>query len=416
MAYQGGLYLRISKETEGDSIGNQESFLRQFLQEQEDIVLADIYKDVGYSGYDFPRPELQRLLSDCKEGRIDCILVKDLSRFGRNFVETEGYLRDIFPFLGVRFIAVQDDMDTRNPILGEEWLRPVKNLLNEAYLGDISMKIRSHLEIRRKQGEYLAPFAPYGYTKSPKGDLERVEELRPVIESMFCHILQGYSPKGIAQIWNEQGILSPQGWKKAKGCRHYCPFEGEHPPKWTGQSVLRVLRNPLYGGRLVQGQYCTTGFGQSHRKGDCHSQNVPPLIAPFLWETVQEVLSLDYRRSPTQRVAYPFSGLLFCGDCGGSLCRSNKGTGDKPRWVYLCGNYKKGLPCRAHCVSVDKMANMVEKILSLCFPLWGLPFPEKPVTRWWMVLLFRRITLWEDGTLVFSTRFSGENLPPMEGA
>ena len=173
--FYAAMYLRLSRDdedkdgiskSESNSISGQRELIRSFLQEQKDMELFDVYVDDGYSGSNFDRPELKRMIGDIEAGRVNCVIVKDLSRFGRDYIETGRYLEKVFPKLNVRFIAVTDHYDSFSADAGERTIVvPVKNFINDSYCRDISMKIKSQLAAKRKAGEYVASFALYGYKK-----------------------------------------------------------------------------------------------------------------------------------------------------------------------------------------------------------------------------------------------------------
>ena len=175
--YSGGVYLRLSKEdgdvvtgtkSESNSISNQKSLITEFLKLKPEIRAVSFYEDDGYSGVNFERPAFQKMMEDVKKGKIDCIIVKDLSRFGRNYIEVGRYLEKLFPMLDVRFIAVNDNYDSLNTDTAHDIVMPFKNLINDSYCRDLSVKIRSHLNVKRKNGEFVGAFACYGYLKDPQ--------------------------------------------------------------------------------------------------------------------------------------------------------------------------------------------------------------------------------------------------------
>lgn len=173
--YKAAIYVRLSKEdgdissaekAESNSIANQKELIRSFLKDKQDIEVVSERVDDGYSGVSFERPAFQLMLEDIKKGKVDCVVVKDLSRFGRNYIDSGRYIEKIFPMLGVRFIAINDSYDSLDgKSQTDEIIIPFKNLINDAYCRDISVKIRSHLDIKRKKGEFIASFAVYGYKK-----------------------------------------------------------------------------------------------------------------------------------------------------------------------------------------------------------------------------------------------------------
>lgn len=207
--YDADLYLRLSHEdgdkAESDSIANQRELLMDYLSSHPEIRLHEVRTDDGYSGVNYDRPGFIQMMEAVKAGEINCIIVKDFSRLGRNFIETGKYIEKIFPFMGVRFISVNDDYDSARPrTSSDNLIVPVKNLMNDAYCRDISIKIRSHLDIKRKKGQCIAPFAVYGYQKDEenKNHLVIDEEPAAVVREIFKKKLEGYSAQAIADWLN----------------------------------------------------------------------------------------------------------------------------------------------------------------------------------------------------------------------
>lgn len=210
------LYLRLSRDDgdkeESNSITGQRELLRDYLSKHPDIRETTVRVDDGWSGSTFDRPAFQKMIEDVKAGLTDCVIVKDLSRFGRNYLDAGEYIERIFPFLGVRFIAVNDNYDSlEGKKSSDDLIIPFKNLINEAYCRDISVKIRSQLEIKRKKGQYLSAFAAYGYLKDEQ-DKNRIivdEFAADIVRDIFQWKLEGISPQDIANALNRLGVLSP---------------------------------------------------------------------------------------------------------------------------------------------------------------------------------------------------------------
>lgn len=209
--YQAAIYLRLSREDDAvaeaeklasNSISNQKALIMDFLKSHTEIQVHSVYADDGYSGVRFDRPNFQRMLEEIRKGTVNCVIVKDLSRFGRNYIEAGRYIEKIFPMLGVRFIAVTDHYDsiTAESSVGTDMMIPFKNLINDAYCRDISIKIRSHLEMKRKKGEYIGAFAVYGYRKDEKNRNQLVidEYAAGVVRDIFARKLCGFNQQEIA--------------------------------------------------------------------------------------------------------------------------------------------------------------------------------------------------------------------------
>lgn len=231
--YQTAIYLRLSRE-DGDvaegsklvsnSITNQKALIMDFLKSHPELkvhTVQTVYADDGYSGVNFDRPDFQRMIGDIRSGVINCVIVKDLSRFGTNYIEAGRYIEKIFPMLGVRFIAITDNYDSAatEGSYGNGMVVPFKNLINDAYCRDISIKIRSHLEMKRKNGEYIGAFAVYGYRKSEENKNQLVidDYAAGVVRDIFVMKLCGLSQQAIADRLNADGILSPVEYKKSMG-------------------------------------------------------------------------------------------------------------------------------------------------------------------------------------------------------
>lgn len=218
--YKAAKYIRLSytddKSNESNSVGNQRKLIEDFVSRHPEIELVSEKVDDGYSGVIFDRPAFKEMMDDIMEGKINCVIVKDLSRLGREYIETGRYMRRVFPAYGVRFIAINDNIDTLNESAGDDLTVSVKNIMNEAYARDISIKTRSSLETKRKNGDFVGAFPVYGYRKSEDNhNLLVVDEYAAqVVRSIFRMRLEGFSPYAIANELNRLGTLSPLAYKK----------------------------------------------------------------------------------------------------------------------------------------------------------------------------------------------------------
>lgn len=382
--YHASIYLRLSKEdgdvtagskNESNSISNQKSLIMDYLKDKHDIQVVSIREDDGYSGVDFNRPSFQLMLEDVKKGIIDCIIVKDLSRFGRNYIEVGRYLEKLFPMLGVRFIAVNDNYDSLNVDTAHDIVMPFKNLINDSYCRDLSVKIRSHLAVKRKNGEFIGAFACYGYLKDPENKNHLVIDTYagPVVQDIFRMKINGYSQYKIADTLNEQGILSPMEYKRSIGVRFETSFKVNPKALWSAKAVSRILTNEVYTGVLVQGKQTTPNHKVKVRqaveeKDWIRVENAhAPLIDPCLFEIVQALLDKDTRTSPKEDSVFPLSGLLYCGDCGQPMVRktttySLKGAGDfsKQKYSYfVCQGQSKEKGCSWHRIREKELLDAV---------------------------------------------------------
>ena len=355
------LYLRLSRDDgdkeESNSITGQRELLRDFIRNRPELREYAVRIDDGFTGSNFERPDFKKMMEDVKEGRTNCIIVKDLSRFGRNYLDAGEYIEKIFPFLGVRFIAVNDNYDS----LGEksasdDLVIPFKNLINEAYCRDISVKVRTQLEIKRKSGQYIGAFAVYGYMKdeTDKNRLIVDEYATDIVRDIFSWKLDGMSPQDIAVRLNQSGILSPMEYKKSLGMRFATSFKANAQAAWSANSVLRILKNPVYIGVLTQGKETTPSYKVRKRiiKPEDEWTVIPdshePIIRREDFESVQKVLTLDTRRSPNDSNVQLFSGMVFCGECGASMVRKTVPSGNKKYVYYVCSAHKQDKSCASH--------------------------------------------------------------------
>ena len=361
--YQADLYLRLSREdgdkAESDSIANQRDLLMDFLGAHPEIRLHKVQADDGYSGVNFQRPAFMNMMDSVRNKEINCIIVKDFSRLGRNFIETGKYIEKVFPFMGVRFISVNDHFDSAYPrTSSDNLLVPVKNLMNDAYCRDISIKIRSQLHVKRKKGQCIAPFAVYGYQKDP-ADKHRLivdETAAQTVEDIFKKKLEGYSAQAIADWLNASGVLSPMEYKRFTGSHFSSPFKRNPQSKWTAVTVLRILKDPVYTGTLVQGKRSTPNYkirqpmdvprDQWIAVENCHEA----IIERGTFENVGKILLTDTRIAPSRKTVYPFSGLVCCGDCGRNMVRKNNSVRERPYYYYICSGYKQKSGCTSHSI------------------------------------------------------------------
>ena len=348
------LYLRLSRDDgdkeESNSITGQRELLRDFLANHSDIREYTIRVDDGWSGSTFERPGFQKMMEDVKAGRTNCIVVKDLSRFGRNYLDAGEYIEKIFPFLGVRFIAVNDNYDSLGgKKSSDDLIIPFKNLINEAYCRDISVKIRTQLEIKRKKGQYLGSFATYGYLKDEqdKNKLVVDEFAADIVRDMFQWKLEGVSPQDIANTLNRLGVLSPMEYKRSLGMKFTTPFKTNPKAVWSAATVIRILKNPVYTGVLIQGKATTPSYKVHKRVTKAESEwcvienNHEAIVSQMLFDNVQKVLRLDTRRSPEDEAVTLFSGMVFCGDCGASMVRKTVPAGGRKYVYYVCSANKQ---------------------------------------------------------------------------
>ena len=255
-------YLRLSIEdgdkAESNSIGNQRELIRDFAAERPGLHLVEEYADDGYTGTNFERPGFKRMMEDIKSGKINCIIVKDLSRLGRNYIEMGKYLEQIFPMMGIRFIAINDNYDNANSESSDSdsIVVPFKNLLNDSYCRDISIKVRSQLDMKRRKGEFIGGYAIYGYCKDKRNKNRLVvdEYAADIVRSIYRRKLEGMSAQAIAEQLNSENVLAPSEYKRLCGLNYHSGFKAGTHAKWQAIQVLRILKNEVYTGTMVQGR------------------------------------------------------------------------------------------------------------------------------------------------------------------
>lgn len=355
------LYLRLSRDDgdkeESNSITGQRELLRDYILQRPELREYAVRVDDGFSGSTFERPSFQKMIEDVKAGRTDCIIVKDLSRFGRNYLDAGEYIEKIFPFLGVRFIAVNDNYDSLgDKKASDDLIIPFKNLINEAYCRDISVKIRSQLEIKRKNGQFLGSFATFGYLKDEQNKNKLVVDqyAADIVRDIFKWKLEGISPQDIADALNKLGVFSPMEYKRSLGMKFTTSFKTNAKAVWSAGTVIRILKNPIYTGVLVQGKETTPSYKVHKRITKEKSEwtviedSHEAIITKIDFDSVQKVLKCDTRRSPDGKAVQLFSGMIFCGDCGASMVRKTVPAGEKKYVYYVCSAHKQDKSCSPH--------------------------------------------------------------------
>lgn len=371
--YRTAIYCRLSREdgdkVESNSIASQRAICEDFIAKHDDLELAcEPFIDDGYSGVSFNRPQFKELEDALRKGKIDCIVVKDLSRFSRNYIDGGRYLEKIFPQLGIRFIAVNDAYDslTGDP-QSDSFIIPFKNLINDSYCKDISMKIRSSLEVKQKNGEFVGAFAPYGYRKSPE-DKNRLivdEDVSEYVQMIFSMYKDGFSIGRIADRLNQMGVLSPMEYKHSAGVKFETVFKTSETAKWTYKAVHRILTNEVYIGVLAQGKRGTPNYKvrvvQFRNEEDwVKVENAhEPLVSYEDFMAVKEMMKRDMRCSPDKDEAHLFSGFLFCADCHQSMIRKTVPSKNKKYVYFVCSSNKHSHTCSPHSISEKEVEEKV---------------------------------------------------------
>ncbi len=354
--YKAGAYIRLSMEDSGkkgsDTMDAQQEMIESYIAAQPDMNLCGLYCDNGYTGTNFKRPEFERLMEDVRTGEINCIVVKDLSRFGRNYIETGHYLERVFPFLSVRFVAVCDNFDTLTAERSQDgYIMPLKNIINAAYSKDISHKVSSALAVKQRAGEFIGSWAPYGYQKCAcdKHRIEPDPATAPIVWEIFALRRDGMSFNKIAKRLNDEKIPTPAQYRRETGQLKTDRYENA---RWNIHTLKAIVENQVYIGHLVQGRkksgLCQGRKQQRIQKSDwiVVENTHEPLIDGDTFQAVQAMAERASQIHNKNLGKYDhlgstpniLRGLIFCAGCGKPLVRykqvTNKGT--NLYYIYIC--------------------------------------------------------------------------------
>ncbi len=351
--YKVAAYVRLSVEDSGkpgaDTIEGQKVLLTEYIQSKRDMELVSVFCDNGRTGTDFDRPQFEKMMDAVRSGKVDCIVVKDLSRFGRNYKETGNYLERIFPFLGVRFIAVNDNFDTLTAERTQNgYIVPLKNLINEVYSKDISKKVEAALRTKQRNGEFIGAWAPYGYSKDPndKHHLIINEETAPTVRQIFAWRLEGLSVVQIARRLNNARILSPSAYLYEKGEVKTEKYKGA---LWHVQVIKSYLTHPVYIGHMVQGRKRQSFYEGTPQTYVDESEWIivrnthEPIIDEDTFNAVQKISKQKYDEyhaklgnfSHLKHSENILQGLVWCPYCQRPLVRYKNVSHGKKLWYTL---------------------------------------------------------------------------------
>lgn len=381
--YKASLYLRLSKDDtdidgsikkESNSIASQRDLLKAYVKKHSDMEIFGIYIDDGYSGTSFvDRPGFQKMMSDIYAGKADCVIVKDLSRFGRDYIEAGRFIQKIFPAFNVRFIAVTDNYDSLYADHADTSLvLPVKNFVNDSYCRDISVKVRSCQKIKRIEGQCISAFAPYGYIKDPdnKNHLVIDKYAADIVKKIFKWKMEGMSLLAVANKLDSLGILPPAEYKKMTGLKYQTGFRTAKTGKWSAVSVKRILTDRVYTGDMVQGKREKISYKVKKRIAKpedewvCVKNTHKAVIPRIDFDIVQKLLMYDGRSSESSAgtgKANFFCGVLFCADCGTPMVkRINKYKG-RQKVFYICQTKNQSRGCTRHSIPEEMLKNIVLK-------------------------------------------------------
>ena len=358
-SFQTAIYARISrdkKEKPSDSIENQIALCESFIQKSEDFSLAGIYKDIAKTGTDFERPDFENLMDEVRMGKVNCIVVKDLSRFGRNYTELGNFIEKIFPFLGVRFVTVNDNLDTFHMDDPNKSLEVIlKNIVNETYAKDISKKISTSHQIRIKQGGFICGAAPYGYTARKDEDgVRRLyvdENTASVVKEIFDAYLKGFSTLDISKLLFEKKVYIATDYRKFGKAK---ADENELIRAWMPTTILQVLKNRVYTGTLIQGRNQKHLFeGKKRERLDEEHWTITEdaheaIISLDTFEKVQEKISSksnyiknSRKENKNAKDDTVFRGKLYCGICKRKMSVHRQKSGNKTVFYFSCNRFRE---------------------------------------------------------------------------
>ena len=381
------LYIRLSQEDEdngkdkqeSNSVTSQKTLLNEFVETHDDLIVYDTYIDDGFTGTDFNRPSFQRLLEDMRNGNINCVIVKDLSRLGRNYIEVGNYIEQVFPLFNIRFIAINDLVDSfKNPASTNTILVPFKNLINDEYCRDTSLKIRSSLNGKKKKGEFIGAFPAYGYLKDPKDKHKLIidKSVVHIIRNIFdWNVNEGLGKIAICHKLNELGILNPTGHKRIELKQNYNNYGIQNNTyTWVPSTIRNILSNEVYIGNTVQGKRRTKSY-KIHKV-----ESVPKeewvrventhetIIDKEIFKKAQELAKRDVKISTKTKSLSVWAGFLKCADCKRAMNKksSTNKSGNKYEY-YICSTYRKksNKLCTKHTIKVESLRQAVLQAINL---------------------------------------------------
>ena len=384
--WQVAIYIRLSQEDsdngenkqESNSVTSQKTLINEFVEENDDLIVYDCYVDDGFSGTDFDRPGFQRMMEDMKDKNINCIIIKDLSRLGRNHHEAGNYIEKVFPLFNIRFISINDRIDSyKDPSSVNTMLVPFKNLMNDEYARDTSIKIKSSLNGMKKKGEFVGAFASYGYVKdvNDKHKLVIDEEAAKIVRNIFeWKVNEGLGNLAICHRLNDMGVLNPTGYKKKRLNQNYNNSKmKEEDYSWCPSTIRNILKNDVYIGNVTQGKrkvksYKIHKVEQVPEEEWVTVENMhEPIIDKEIFEKAQDLRQIDTRVQNSGTISM-WAGILKCADCARSMhkkyCKNKSGTVYE---YYICGTYRKksNKLCTKHTLKVEELENSVLEAIKL---------------------------------------------------
>lgn len=368
--YNVAVYVRLSIEEkrdkkDSDSLEFQKNYIYDYIATKPNMKIYAVYSDNGETGTNFDRPEFQRMMYDVYNGNVNCVIVKDLSRFGREYIEAGDYLERIFPLIGVRFVAINDNYD--NLSQATDIIIPLKNIINTMYARDVSKKSSAALRIKQSKGEFIGSYAPYGYLKSPEDNHKLIvdEETAPIVKEIFRLKSEGVSTISICRKLTEMNIDPPCKYRYKKGIlkdERYADLKF-----WRNETIRAILTNPVYLGHMTQGRR------KSHFYDGKKTEYLPPeqwtivknthepIVSQEIYDMVQLIVTErkdQYNKNlgKYDKLGNPeniFKGKLVCDDCGTNLTRYKNVRQNRVHYTYICPTHSN-LPSECNFLSINE--------------------------------------------------------------
>ncbi len=367
------LYIRLSREDnnddESESVINQEKILRDFIESHFELgtyEIVEVFADDGRTGTDTNRPEFQRMKEAIIDKKVNCVVMKSLSRGFRNLGDQQKFLEEFIPLHGIRFVNMSSPfIDTYNDPRSATGLEiPIRGMFNEQHAATTSEEVRKTFRMKRERGEFIGAFAPYGYKKSSdnKNDLVVDDEAAQVVRDIFYwFISDGMSKRGIAQKLNEQGVPNPSEYKQRHSLNYQNPNSDKNDGLWSANTVSRILQNPVYIGNMIQGRYRVISYKVHKQIRTAEDEwfvvenTHEAIIDKGTFDKAQSLHQLDTRVANGKQEVHLFSGLIRCADCGKAMHRKTS----RNIVYYFCRSFVDKKVCSKHSIRLDELENAV---------------------------------------------------------
>ncbi|MFA9375821.1 MAG: recombinase family protein [Lachnotalea sp.] len=372
-----GIYARLSKEdgdnVQSESIHNQINLIKNYLKNKEDMKEVEVYTDDGFTGLYFEnRPDFMRMLTDIKSGKINMVITKDISRLGRESIETSIYLEKYFPIMKVRYVSILDNYDSYTGSNIE--MAPFKILFNDMYSKDISRKVRGSFDAKRSKGEFIGSTSPYGYAKSKENNNKLVidDYAASIVRRIYALYIAGNGKGAIATLLEKDKIPTPSYYKKEiLKENYYNPHMSYSKVSWSFQTIHQILTNEVYIGNMVQKRCETISYKVKKKRSIPKEDQIrvvgthEPIVSKEIFDTVQELLKYRTRSSSGNSAQLNlFAGKLICAECGRTFSKAYDAR--KKKFIgYVCSQYKKhgNLYCTSHYLNRDEFERLILELI-----------------------------------------------------